>query len=191
MSKNKVTFGLSQVHVAFLKDGKYEVPVAVPGAVSFTPSTAGDQSSFAADNNAKYFTTNTNAGYTAELTQATWPQEILAKMLGFEIDESGAMIEVTNAKATPFALMFQVEGDQGPIRNVYYHCTASRPAQEYQTTNDTTDIAGEQLSVEIAPYDLAGDGVLHVKATMPETEENKSKFKDFFKSVYGVTVVEG
>lgn len=187
MGKNKVTFGLSQVHISFLENGKYITPISVPGAVSFTPSTAGDASSFAADNNAKYFTKNTNAGYTAELTQATWPLEILAKMLGYEIDENGAMIEVADAKAIPFALMFQVEGNEGPIRNVFYHCTASRPAQEYQTTTETTDIAGEQLSLEIAPYDRDKDGILYVKGTLPLNETNKAEFDKFFSVVYGVS----
>ena len=191
MAKNKVTFGLSQVHIALIKEGKYEKPVHVPGAVQFTPSTAGDQSSFAADNNGKYFSTETNAGYTAELTLATLPLEVLSQMLGYEIDDSGAMIETAGAKAVPFALMFQVEGDQCGIRNVFYHCTAGRPAQEYQTTGETTDIAGEQLSITIAPYDIKKDGKLTVKATLPETAENKEKYAAFFDGVYGVEALEG
>ena len=185
--ENKVTFGLSKVHIAFIEEGEYLTPVEVPGAVSFTPSTAGDSSSFSADNNPKYFTRNTNAGYTAELTQARWPLEILAEMLGYEIDEQGGMLEVANAKAKPFALLFQVEGDVGAIRVVNYHCTASRPAQEHQTTTETTDIAGEQLSLVIAPYDVNKDGELVVKYSLPETATNTVEFEKFFTEVPGIT----
>lgn len=188
--KNTVTFGLRNVHIAFLEDNVYAKPVPVPGAVTFTPSTAGDSSSFSADDNAKYYTSNTNAGYTAEVTQAHWPLEILAEMLGYEIDEQGGMLEVASAKAKPFALLFEVQGDKGAIRNVYYHCTASRPAQEYQTTTETTDIAGEQLSIIIAPYDVQGTGKLQVKYTLPKTDTNTTEFESFFSKVHGTKVVE-
>ena len=187
---NKVTFGLKNVHVAFLENGVYAKPTPVKGAVSYTPSTAGDASSFSADDNPKYYTKNTNAGYTAEMTMAHWPLEIIAEALGYEIDENGGMLEVADATAKPFALLFEVQGDKAPIRVVNYHCTASRPAQEHQTTTETTDIAGEQLSLVVAPYDLNDTGELVVKYSLPKTETNSAEFEAFFGKVHGASAGE-
>jgi phi13 family phage major tail protein len=137
MSANKVTFGLEKVHIAFFDDQATEqpawkTPVAIPGAVRWTPSAVGESSTFYADNTA-YFTVTANNGYTGELELANVPDAILAEMLGWEIDQNGMIVEVSDAIPKPFALMGQVLGDKRNRRFVYYYCTASRPAKERTT----------------------------------------------------------
>ena len=187
---NKVTYGLSNVHVAFLdSEGGYETPIKIPGAVSFTPTTAGGQSNFAADNDNNYFVHNVNNGYTADLSMALIPDSVLAKMLGWEVDDNGALLEVADGKPTKFALMFQVEGDQKNRKTVYYDVQANRPAKEHATTTDNIEVNPDQISVIISKKEI--DGKLLVKSTLEENETNTTQFENFFDSVYGLTSESG
>ena len=86
MSKNKVTFGLRNVHIAFV-DTESETqpawaePIKIPGAVNFTPSPEGDTNTFYADDE-PYFVVSSNNGYTGDLEMANFPDEVLAEALG-------------------------------------------------------------------------------------------------------------
>ena len=185
MSGNKVTYGFEQVHIAFKEEGSgsptWNTPEAIPGAVRFTPTAEGDTSTFYADNS-PYFVVTSNNGYTAELEMALVPDEILAEMLGWEIDENGMLVEVADGKAKPFALMGQVEGDQKNRRFVYYECVASRPAKEHATKTETLDPATDVLSLTISPIVIGGKKI--TKGTLELSTENKTVYDDFFDEVY-------
>ena len=64
--KNKVRFGLKNVHVCSITESAgsitYGKPTAWKGAKSLTLDPEGDTNTYYADNTA-YFTTNTNNGY--------------------------------------------------------------------------------------------------------------------------------
>ena len=192
MSVNKVTYGLEQVHIAFKEEGigspAWGTPEAIPGAVRFTPSPEGDTSTFYADNS-PYFVVTSNNGYTAELEMALVPDEILAEMLGWEIDENGMLVEVADGKAKAFALMGQVEGDQKNRRFVYYECIASRPAKEHATKTETLDPATDVLSLTISPIEI--DGKKITKGTLELSDENKTVYNGFFEEVYTPDFGEG
>ena len=97
----------------------WKTPVAIPGAVRWTPTTVGEASTFFADNTA-YFVVTSNNGYTGELEMALVPDAVLAEMLGWVIDENGMLVEVSDGIAKKFALIGQVQGDQKNRRFVYY-----------------------------------------------------------------------
>lgn len=186
MSQNKVTFGLEQVHIAFLDDQaptqpSWKTPVRIPGAVRFTPTTVGETVNFYADNTL-YFTYTANGGYTAELEMANVPDAILAEMLGWEIDDNGMVVEVTGAIPKPFALMGQVKGDKRNRRFVYYHCTASRPAKERSTTTESVTPATDVLNLTISPIEIGGRTV--VKGDIELNDTNQTIFENFFQQVY-------
>lgn len=70
--KDKVKFGIKNVHYALLTDETtptFETPVAIPGAVSLSLEANGDSSSFHADD-MQYFVTIVNNGYTGDLEVA-------------------------------------------------------------------------------------------------------------------------
>src|SRR5690625_8039874 len=98
MSQNKVTFGLKDVHVAFVTDNgedpSWETPIAVPGAVRWTPEAVGDSSDFYADNT-KYFTIMVTNGYTVELVMTNILDELIAEMLAQENDETRQHVDVS------------------------------------------------------------------------------------------------
>jgi phi13 family phage major tail protein len=178
---NKVTYGLEQVHVAFATGvGTWEPPVAIPGAVRFTPTPQGGQTTFYADNGV-YFSTQNNHGYTGELEMADIPLSVLAEMLGWEIDDNGMLVEVANANSKHFALMGQVEGDAKSRRFVYYDCEASRPGREHKTKGENVEPETDVLSVTIRPI-LVG-GKMIVRGFLEIGETNEAVYNAWFDAV--------
>ena len=190
MSGNKVTFGLEKVHIAFLDDSgaspSWETPIAIPGAVGFTPSPEGDETKFYADNGL-YFAAITNDGYTADLEVALFPDEVIAEMLGWVIDDNGMLVEVADGRPKPFALLAQIQGDKRPRRFVYYKCQAGRPSKEYTTKGETVDVATDTLNMTIMPVEV--DGRRIVKGTIEKNEENATEFDGFFSDVLTPSIV--
>lgn len=179
---NKVLFGLSNVYVAKVTgDGEFDTPVAIPGAVNMTIDAEGDQEIFYADN-MNYYTANSNAGYSGELEIADIPNEVLAWMLGWRIDTNGALIEVADGVPTPFALLFDVQGDKKPRSAVYYNVTANRPSDEWSTTEDTTTVTTKTLPFTAGVMKYNNENV--VKAVIEESEDNTEIYETFRTKVY-------
>ena len=186
MSQNKVTFGLEKVHIAFFDETSqtqpaWKTPVPIPGAVRFTPTAVGESTNFYADNTL-YFSYTANNGYTAELEMANVPDAILAEMLGWEIDENGALIEVSDAIPKHFALMAQVQGDKRNRRFVYYNCVASRPAKERATKAESITPATDVLNLTISPIEIGGRMI--VRGEMELSDTNQTAYNGFFSAVY-------
>lgn len=195
--RNKVFFGLSNVHIAFMTDDsaagapKYGEPIAIPGAKTFTPSADSSEYKFYADN-VVYYTSNQNNGYSADWEMAKFPDEILQQMLGWVIDDNGALIETPTGASRDFALMFQVDGDVRGRRVVYYCCTGSAPNNDSSTTEDTQEVATQTMSVTVIPYDLGvdmGEGITTAtKAVLEYDSEKPTAYNNFFSAVYMPTV---
>jgi len=189
MSQNKVTFGLERVHIAFFDDSNpeqpaWKTPIPIPGAVRWTPTAVGEATNFYADNTL-YFSYTANNGYTGELELANVPDAVLAEMLGWEIDENGALIEVSDAIPKHFALMAQVQGDKRNRRFVYYDCVASRPAKERQTKAESITPATDVLNLTISPIEI--DGKMIVRGEMELSDTNATAYNGFFSAVYTPT----
>jgi phi13 family phage major tail protein len=186
MSQNKVTFGLEKVHIAFFDDQApeqpaWKTPVHIPGAVRFTPTAVGETTNFYADNT-QYFTVTNNNGYTAEIEFALVPDSVLAEMLGWVIDENGALIEVSDSIPKHFALMGQIQGDKRNRRFVYYDCIASRPAKERTTKNETITPATDVLNLTVSPIEIGGKMI--VRGEMELSDSNATAYNGFFSAVY-------
>jgi len=177
---NKVKFGLEQVHIAFKDADGYEIPQAIPGAVNLTMNPEGGETAFYADN-LKYYSRFTNNGYSGTLEMALVPQDILAEMLGWEVDDKGMLVEVADGQPKEFALLGQVLGDERNRRFVYYNCLASRPADNAATTTDTTTPATETLNITILPIDYNGKKI--VKSVIERDEINATIFDSWFDEV--------
>lgn len=179
---NKVEFGLEKVHVALLDEstGTYQTPVAIPGAVTLSVDPEGEQATFYADNTA-YYTVTTNNGYKGELEMALVPDTVLADILGWEIDTNGMLVEIADAQPTPFALLFEVAGNEANKRYVFYKCVAGRPSKEHKTMEEGAEIATTKLDLVITPIEI--DGNLVVKGVIERTTQNATVFDAFFNAV--------
>ena len=181
MPKNKVKFGLKNVHYAPLtfSDGvpSFATPVAIPGAVSLSLSINGEPENFYADNGV-YFVINNNMGYEGDLEVALIPESFRTGPLGEVLDANNVLVEKADRQLSPFALLFEFDGDQKHIRHVLYNCTASRPSVESATKEDTIEVKTETLNIKAAPLP---DGVIKAK-TGDNTDS--TVYEGWYGSVY-------
>lgn len=185
MSQNKVTYGLEKVHIAFLDETNaeqpaWETPIPIPGAVRWTPSAVGEESTFFADNT-QYFVITSNNGYTGELEMALIPDDVLAEMLGWEIDNNGMLVEISDAQPKKFALLGQVQGDKRNRRFVYYDSQATRPAKERTTKGESIEVATDVLSMTVSPIEIEGKRI--VKGDLELSDTNAAAYNAFFNEV--------
>lgn len=181
--KNKVKFGLSNVHVAKMIKGEdgaitYDTPIKIPGAVNLSLDAEGDNEPFYADN-IKFFESFANNGYSGELEIAKIPDEFLKEILGQKIDSIGGVVENVNDVITPFAFMYQIEGDATGTRFCYYNTTVSRPSTEAGTTEDTKTPNTDTLSITTSGREDTGD----VRYKLALTDTNKTEYDSFFDEV--------
>lgn len=184
---DKIKFGLRNVHYSKItidETGKYTYakPVAIPGAVNLTASPSGDSSDFFADDSI-YFSDSANQGYEGDLEVALLPISFLTDILGETKDTNGALIENADAINSPFALLFEVQGDKKGRRICFYNCTASRPNQDANTQENSKTPSTQSLSIKMMPR-LSDK---NVKVVLPLTDENTETYNSFFTTVYDGT----
>ena len=138
---NKVQFGLKNVHYAVLTEASsgspsFATPKAIKGAVNLELSHETAETNFFADNQA-YYRTSANNGYTGSLEIAKVPDDMLKDIWGFGYDTTNKVLyEDGNIEPKPFALLFQIDGDQNDECYVMYRCYASRPQIQSTTKNE-------------------------------------------------------
>lgn len=180
--KNKVEFGLENVHYARattdLTTGitTYDEPKKWPGAVELSLEPSGDLIKFKADN-IDYYISSNNQGYDGTLTTAKLPEEFETDILGEKV-ENGVQTEYANVETSPFALLFQFEGDIHATRHVLYNCAASRPTVG-STTKDSGDPNTTQLTFSASPR--PSDKAVKTK-TRPDTAP--VLYDNWFTAVY-------
>ena len=182
--KNKVKFGLSNVHVAKIivaEDGSisYDKPFAIPGAVNLSLDAEGEKTPFRADN-IEYYSSYANNGYSGDLEIADIPEKFRIDILGEKKDKNGALIESSDVEIAPFALMYQIEGDKCGRRCVYYNTTVSRPSSEASTIEESKEPKTDTLSITTG----ARSTDKKVRAILERTEENSRLYDNFYNSVY-------
>ena len=190
-TKNKVKYGLSNVHYALENAGEdgaitYGTPKRIPGAVNLSLSAKGDKTSFSADDDPEYFSIYPNDGYEGDVEAALIPDEFRIDCLGETLDGKKVMIENGEVLDTPhFALLFEFKGDKSKTRHVLYHCKASRPGIEGTTKGTSVDVKTEKISLVASPRPDTGD----VKAKTTEDTDPEA-YKDWYTKVYEKTPAE-
>lgn len=179
MSKNKIKYNLKNVHYAVMSDAvenlvTYEKPVAIPGSVSISLDAQGDISPFYADG-IVYYKSAANNGYEGDLEVALLPESFRTDVLGETLDGKKVLIENANAKQTPFALLFEFDGDEKAIRHVLYNCSATRPSVESNTKEESIEPVTETLTISATPL---SDGNIKAKTGDTTDEVTYSKWYD-------------
>lgn len=155
MAENKVRFGLKNVHYAILTEGAanaWGTPVAVPGAVSLTLDANVASSDFYADN-VTYYKTFANNGYTGSLEMARIPDQMLQDIWSMTQDATSKVIyEKTGVQPKPFALLFEVDGDQDAEFNLLYRVVpSSKPTAGSQTTEESAEPVTQSFDLSALP----------------------------------------
>lgn len=176
-------FGLKNAHIAWRKpDGTYEAPIPVPGIRSMKLSAQGGKNPNYADDGL-WATTYSNQGFEGDVVFYAVPADIIAKMLGYEIDKNGAMLGITNGIPAEFALLAEEQSlSDHPRRTTYYSCTAARPDNEAKTKEDKVELKEQTYSITAAPITIGNRELDH--ATLTRTTENAAHYDAFFAKVY-------
>lgn len=183
MTKNKVKFGLKNVHYALLtvsEEGavSFGAPVPIPGAVSMSLSPQGETETFYADDIA-YYVSTANNGYQGDLEIALLPDSFRTDVLREVEDETDrVLVEKSTAEPQPFALLYQFTGDQQASLRVLYNCAAARPSEASSTIKNTKTPTTDILSLTASPL---ANGNIKAKTTADTPDEIK---KNWFKSVW-------
>lgn len=177
---NKVKYGLSNVHIfpvksETLEEITYDEAFRLSGAVSLSLDPLGDNNTFYADDIA-YFSEYSNNGYEGELEVALLNEDFETKVLGYEKDKNGAIIENVESKSKRFAMAFEFKGDKNKTRHIIYNASASRPKMESETQEEKTKINTDKLKFNAIP-DPSGC----IKAKLSEGQEG---YDNFYKSPY-------
>lgn len=180
---NKVQFGLKNVHYAPISTGEdggitFGTPVHIPGACSLTITRQGNEVKFNADG-MLYHASYSNEGYSGTLTLALIPDHFRKAILKEVEDETDhVLVEYADAEPTPFALLFEMEGDERASRRVLYHCTVGVPGEDADGQTPNTP---KTEAMDITASALA-DG-----RTRARTTENTPDdvFNNWFKKVWG------
>lgn len=182
---NKITYGLCNVYYAKItgieENGTvtYGTPVAIPGGVEISLDARGDLIEFYADNMV-YYSSDNNQGYEGTLKVANVPISFSKDILGEVEDDTDKVVhEVANAKTSPFALMFQFEGDIKEVRHLLYNCTVSRPTIASATKTNSVDPNTVELSIVANPRE--GDKRVKTKTT---TNTPDAIYNAWFDKVY-------
>ncbi|MFR6151378.1 MAG: major tail protein [Peptoniphilus sp.] len=188
MAKNKVKFGLKNVHVWPITEATsekitYGEVIKVPGAVSLSLEASGDSNPFYADDMI-YWNQYSNNGYEGELEIALIPEEFEVQILGYLKDKNGAIVESNASKSKNYAMAFEFDGDVTQTRHIFYNCSSSRPDIEGATTEDKTEPQTDTISITTAPASDTG----YVKARL---EKGQTGYDTFFTTPYKVTPETG
>ena len=153
---NKITYGLSNVHVWPIlstdASGKpaYGNVIKVPGAKEVTLSAEGETVKFYADN-IIYWTAEANNGYSGNLTIAEMTEEFAETILKQIRDQNGVLVEDAMNTGVEFAMAFEFEGDVNKKRSIFYRCTAGRPDVSSSTKEENIEPNTQEIAITAIP----------------------------------------
>ena len=153
---NKITYGLSNVHVwpiTSVSDGgipTYGTRIKMPGAVELSLDAEGSSDPFFADDGI-YYQGTANNGYSGSLTIADLPNAFRENILRETVDANGAHVENADAEPREFAIAFEFKGDANKRRILFWRCKATRPSVGSTTKEDSVTPNTQKLSFTAMP----------------------------------------
>ena len=178
---NKTQYGIEKLGYA-IRDaelGTYGAIKMMPGAISLNLSRSDANNGLAADNG-KYDGGNSSKTVTGDLNVALFTNDWLIDLLG-HIAESGGIGE-GEGESKEFALVFQVSGNLGGARYVWYCCTASEPTANFQTIeiDGTIQYATETAQITSKICELSNG----LRRRAWKCEVGSENYDDFFEAIF-------
>jgi phi13 family phage major tail protein len=131
---NITQWNLTRLAFAWEKDGGgWDAPVEHPGVINLNISNNSNDSNRQAADGGLYYDAGGSSSKSGELQVAKFLTDFLVNALG-QIEEGGGIGEGDGVKRR-FAMLFEISGDQGGARYVWYFCTAG-PISVTFATND-------------------------------------------------------
>lgn len=163
MAKNKVEFGISQLHVGLYTvadDGTVTLgtPYHQKGAVSFSPQEQSNKNDFYADN-IPYWSGYSGGTFEGDLEVALFDEEFKKQFLGYAELTNGGVAPVKNAIKPNVYIAFQVEGDVQSRRIILYNCSLGGIVRSYNTIEESKEPVTETLGVTCTGDNATGVGL--------------------------------
>lgn len=154
-NKNKVKFGLSNVHIFPITaetdtETTYGPAIKYPGAVELALNVDEKEGKFYADNIA-YYATYHSSGFSGDLTMAMITPEIWEKIYNVVKDAKGFETVGTGAKTTPCGITFQIEGDASPTVYQLFRCVLGRPSIAAKTIGESPEPETDKVALSVTP----------------------------------------
>lgn len=180
----KIRYGLSQVHVAFLDESgttpDWDTVIAIPGAVKIEYDENGSSNDFFADNGV-YAALGSSGGLSGSIELAMFPDSFVAEAMGSRVDSRGGLVEIAGAVKKPFAMGFQVENDESGRRIWLYKVTLSRPKDSHETMKESVEVKTETADFTASPVAIGSENV--VMYSLTRTSANATTYDAWFTDV--------
>lgn len=149
---SRIQFGLNNVHLAKISEGNYEPPVKVPGAVSLKLKPVQNNMAVKDSSMSQLTISETVTNYTGSIEFAMLPHYFLTEILGYFVDENNVKFESAEVSSSPFALLFEINGDTANRRYVLYNCMVTgRHTLETETIGGKGKVMTESFDLEVRP----------------------------------------
>lgn len=156
-NKNKITYGISNVHVfPITSTDASGVPtydtnvISMPGATELSLDAEGSSDPFYADD-VVYYQGVVNNGYSGSITLADIPEDFLTVVMKEIKSEGGTFFEDASVEPLEFAMAFEFKGDQKKRRHLFYRCKATRPSIESKTKEDSIEPNTPEIEIVVMP----------------------------------------
>lgn len=191
--EDTVRIGLSDLYAFELKNDEkgnlaYGAPFKIAPAVSasISPSTSDD--AFYADDIA-LISNQTISSIEVELETADIKDEVVARLMGIEIDEKGVVHDNVNKVAPRVALAFRSLKSNGTYKYVVlYKGSFGVGEDSYQTKEDSITFQTTTITGTFLPTVFNGDWRASVNEDAPGAD--KEVIETWFEKVYGATTTD-
>ena len=168
-------------------DGTYETPVMHPGALNLNVASGNSTDNALSADDGRYYGGAAAASKTGELNVAKFSDWFKENILGHIVEGEG--IGEGEAAGAEFAMLWEVNTDQGGRRYVWYGCTASDITKTFATTtaDGTVTYATETSTITSRLVELPNGN----KRRKWSCEKGSANYAGFFEAVYYPTTSEG
>ena len=158
--KNKVLYGMSDLYIGtYTVDADGNVQMGTPyhqaGAVGWSADPSSENYKFFADN-VEYFSYYTSGSYEGDLVVAKFDDEFKKLFLGYVELDDGGLAEIKNAIKPSFYVAFEIQGDKGPERVIFYNGTLGAIKREYATIEESVEVQTETIQLSITGDNKTG-----------------------------------
>lgn len=149
---NIVEFGFKNVYFAtYTYDATTATatigtPIAIPGAVTFSPETESSSDTFYADDSS-YYSSVSDGIEEGDLEVARFTDEWKTTFGGYVTTSDGAIATVSNPSRPAFCLIAESDGDAQLSRHIWYNCSCGPITREYATKEDKIEVKTEKIKI--------------------------------------------
>lgn len=153
MAKNKVRFGLKNVHFCTYEvadDGTVTLgsPYHLPGSTELSLEAQSESADFYADD-VKYWSGYSDNGYEGSLTNANFPDDFKTTFMNYVQLDDGGIGQIKGMKNKNVCIMFEGDGDKEKRRGILYNVALGQINRTYATVEESIEPQTAELEFTV------------------------------------------